>query len=452
MSSTGSTQTTYRDCRDRLEDAVKTLLIERIAKEHADDVSRKATSAISFEDSACFLQRTMAALNHIALNQSSVLIKEEAVNITFRKQKNYICMYDQNIAEMVNNTHMYVHAENLLNGICNTRMSSSNNTEAVCMDSMDRLEDAVRKSLVEKIAQDYFVETCMYVHLSFSFQSTFSNYLEGDAGSTEAACRNCMVRLEDAFRKPLVEKIAQDDFDETCMISFQATFSNYLEEADRLPQEMMNTLHHHTPGLVNEETVNNALQEQNDFIIQNITNMVKNTVDSQDEFTPYLATELTGPILLHLTQDFHPASRVSMSTRMPTRSSYHLRNSSITFECSTTYMETERHMSATVLETVLVDQDSFETVNNGALIINQSKLIKSRILHLLHDMCCGKTVRDESLTKHACSVIEGGKLKVQRDCLTNSHFNVSVSQTRTSTCLSHKHKPQRVCLTNTNSC
>jgi len=72
MSSTGSTQTTYRDCRDRLEDAVKTLLIERIAKEHADDVSRKATSAISFEDSACFLQRTMAALNHIALNHLSL--------------------------------------------------------------------------------------------------------------------------------------------------------------------------------------------------------------------------------------------------------------------------------------------------------------------------------------------------------------------------------------------
>ena len=293
-------------------------------------------------------------------------------------------------------------------------------------------------------------ETCMYVHLSFSFQSTLSNYLEGDAGSTEAACRNCMVRLEDAFRKPLVEKIAQDYFVETygmyvhLSFSFQSTFSNDLEEADRLSQETMNTLHHHTSGLVNEETVNNALQEQ--------TNMDKNTVDGQDEITPYLAIELTGPILLHLTQDFHLASRVSMSTRMPTRSSYHLRNSSITFECSTTYMDTERHMSATVLETVLVDQDSFENVNNGALIINQSKLIKSSILHLLHDMCCGKTVRDESLTKHACSVIERGKLKVQCDCLTNSHFNVSVSQTRTSMCLSHKHKLQRVCLTNTNSC
>ena len=166
--------------------------------------------------------------------------------------------------------------------------------------------------------------------------------------------------------------------------------------------------------------------------------MDKNTVDGQDEFTPYLAIELTGPILLHLTQDFHLASRVSMSTRMPTRSSYHLRNSSITFECSTTYMDTERHMSATVLETVLVDQDSFETVNNGALIINQSKLIKSRILHLLHDMCCGKTVRDESLTKHACSVTEGVK---------GGNFNVSVSQTRTSTCLSHKHKLVLVPLT-----
>ena len=123
-------------------------------------------------------------------------------------------------------------------------------------------------------------------------------------------------------------------------MSFQTTLSNYLEEADRLPQETMNTLHHHSSGLVNEETVNNALQEQKDFIIQNITNMVKNTVDGQDEFTPYLVTELSGPILLHLTQDFRTASRVSMFTRMPTRSSYHLRNSSITFECSTTYIVT----------------------------------------------------------------------------------------------------------------
>jgi hypothetical protein len=64
---------------------------------------------------------------------------------------------------MVNNIHIHVHAENLFNGICNTRMSSANSTEAVCMDSMDRLEDAVRKSLAEINAQDYFDETCMYV-------------------------------------------------------------------------------------------------------------------------------------------------------------------------------------------------------------------------------------------------------------------------------------------------
>ena len=83
-----------------------------------------------------------------------------------------------------------------------------------------------------------------------------------------------MVRLEDAFRKPLVDKIAQDHFDETCIhvhISFQATFNNDLEEADRLPQETMNTLHHHTSDLLNEETVNTALQEQKDFITAILT-------------------------------------------------------------------------------------------------------------------------------------------------------------------------------------
>jgi ribosomal protein S7 len=170
------------------------------------------------------------------------------------------------------------------------------------------------------------------------------------ASRTEAACRDFMNRLEDAVRKSLAEKIVQDHFDEICMyvhMSFQTTFFNYLEEADRLPQETMNTLHHHTSGLVNEDPVNTALQEQKDFIIQNITSIVKNTVDGQDEFTPYLATELTGSILLHFTQDFHTTSRVSISTHMPTRSSYHLRNSSITFECSTACMETERNMSAT---------------------------------------------------------------------------------------------------------
>jgi hypothetical protein len=77
MSSIGSTQATYRDCKDRLENAVKKLLIERVAKDHADDVSRKATSAISFEDSACFLQRTMVALNRLT---SVLIIKEEVLS------------------------------------------------------------------------------------------------------------------------------------------------------------------------------------------------------------------------------------------------------------------------------------------------------------------------------------------------------------------------------------
>jgi hypothetical protein len=97
MSSAGSTETTYRDCRDRLEDAVKKLLVEKFAKDHADEVSRKATLTTSFEDSARFLQMTMVALNRL----TSVLIKEEAVNITLQGQKDYI---DQNIAKMVNNT------------------------------------------------------------------------------------------------------------------------------------------------------------------------------------------------------------------------------------------------------------------------------------------------------------------------------------------------------------
>ena len=109
MSSASSTETTYRDCRDRLEDAVKKLLIEKVAKDHADEVSRKATLTTSFEDSARFLQRTMVALNRL----TSVLIKEETVNITLQEQKDYI---DQNIAKMVKNTPMTgQQAEHLFN-------------------------------------------------------------------------------------------------------------------------------------------------------------------------------------------------------------------------------------------------------------------------------------------------------------------------------------------------
>jgi hypothetical protein len=82
MSSASNTETTYRGCKDRLEDAVKKLLIERVAKDHVDEISRKTTLATSFEDSACFLQRTMVALNRL----TSVLIKEDAVRKTLVKK------------------------------------------------------------------------------------------------------------------------------------------------------------------------------------------------------------------------------------------------------------------------------------------------------------------------------------------------------------------------------
>ena len=104
------------------------------------------------------------------------------------------------------------------------------------------------------------------------------------AGSTGAAYRDWMNRLEDAVRKSLVEKVAHV-LQYVPEVSRQSTLSSYREEADRLLQEMMNALHHHTSGLLNEEAVNAVLQEQKDFIIQNITNIriqVKNTVDGQN--------------------------------------------------------------------------------------------------------------------------------------------------------------------------
>ena len=73
MSSTGSTQTTYRDCRDRLEDAIKKLLIEKVAVNHTDEMSRKEMLNTYFEDLYRFLQRTMVKLNRL----TSVLTKEE---------------------------------------------------------------------------------------------------------------------------------------------------------------------------------------------------------------------------------------------------------------------------------------------------------------------------------------------------------------------------------------
>jgi hypothetical protein len=54
------------------------------------------------------------------------------------------------------------------------------------------------------------------------------------------------------------------------------------------------------------------------------------------ELPPSLAAELTGSIMLYLTQEFYTASRLSMHTR----SSYHLRKTFTTFACSGTCMMT----------------------------------------------------------------------------------------------------------------
>ena len=113
MSSTGSTQTTYRDCRDRLEDAIKKLLIEKVAVNHTDEMSRKAMLNTYFEDLYRFLQRTMVKLNRL----TSVLTKEETVKATLQEQKDYI---DENIVKMVDGISITeTQAEHLFNEICN---------------------------------------------------------------------------------------------------------------------------------------------------------------------------------------------------------------------------------------------------------------------------------------------------------------------------------------------
>jgi hypothetical protein len=76
--------------------------------------------------------------------------------------------------------------------------------------------------------------------MSFPFQPTFSNHLEGDAGSTAAACRNFMVRLEDTFRKSFVEKTARYHSDE---ISRKSNFDIYREDAALSLDGLMNVLH-----------------------------------------------------------------------------------------------------------------------------------------------------------------------------------------------------------------
>ena len=113
MSSTGSTQTTYRDCRDRLEDAIKKLLIEKVAQDHTDEMSRKAMLNTYFEDLYRFLQRTMVKLNRL----TSVLTKEETVKATLQEQKDYI---DENIVKMVDGISITeTQAKHLFNEICN---------------------------------------------------------------------------------------------------------------------------------------------------------------------------------------------------------------------------------------------------------------------------------------------------------------------------------------------
>jgi hypothetical protein len=77
------------------------------------------------------------------------------------------------------------------------------------------------------------------------------------AGSTEAAYRDWMDRLVDAVGKSLVEKVAKEHVD---WISRQSTLPSYIEDTDRLLQEMMNALHHHTSCLLNVEAVNAVLQ------------------------------------------------------------------------------------------------------------------------------------------------------------------------------------------------
>ena len=99
-------------------------------------------------------------------------------------------------------------------------------------------------------------------------------------GSTQAAYRGHRSRLEDAVKEKLIEKVTQEHGDET---SRKTNLDTYLEDATRLLDGLMNTLHQHTSALIDEAAVNDALSRKHqDFIIQNIANMVKDTVDGRD--------------------------------------------------------------------------------------------------------------------------------------------------------------------------
>ena len=75
-------------------------------------------------------------------------------------------------------------------------------------------------------------------------------------------------------------RLNQEHGDET---SRKTNLDTYLEDATRLLDGLMNTLHQHTSALIDEAAVNDALSRKHqDFIIQNIANMVKDTVDGRD--------------------------------------------------------------------------------------------------------------------------------------------------------------------------
>ena len=75
-------------------------------------------------------------------------------------------------------------------------------------------------------------------------------------GSTQAAYRGHRSRLEDAVKEKLIEKVTQEHGDET---SRKTNLDTYLEDATRLLDGLMNTLHQHTSALIDEAEVNDAL-------------------------------------------------------------------------------------------------------------------------------------------------------------------------------------------------
>jgi hypothetical protein len=100
-------------------------------------------------------------------------------------------------------------------------------------------------------------------------------------GSTQAAYRDYRSRLDDAVRKKLVEKVTQEQHDDET--SRKTTLDTYLENARCLLDGMMISLHQQTSALTDEKAVNDALSQQHqNLIMKTITNMVQTSVDGQD--------------------------------------------------------------------------------------------------------------------------------------------------------------------------